>query len=293
MHVVVNEVVLRDGLQDEPVLVTVADRVAIADALVAAGLVHVEAASFVDPRRVPQMAGAEELVAQLPRRDSVYYSALALNAHGVRRAVVAGVRRITLVASASPRHSRANAGRDVETALADLAAAVSSYPDVRFTAGISTAFVCPFEGDVAPSALLAVVRRFTDMGVRRIRLADTPGTALPAQVLRSLDAMRNALPDVAFGLHLHNAHGRALSTVEAAIDVGITHFDSAAGGYGGCPFTPGAGPNIATEDLVVHLHARGIATGVDDAALAEAVAVVKRSLARATPLDVRPTHGTT
>lgn len=290
MRVAVNDVVLRDGLQDEPVLVTVADRITIAGVLVAAGLCYVEVASFVDPRRVPQMAGAEELVANLPHHESVHYSALALNAHGVRRAVAAGVRQINLVASASPRHSRTNAGRDVDAALADLAAAVASHPDVRFTAGISTAFVCPFDGEVAPSALLAVARRFTDMGVRRIGLADTLGTALPAQVLRSLDAMRNALPDVAFGLHLHNAHGRALSTVDAAIDAGISHFDSAAGGYGGCPFTSGAGPNIATEDLVAHLHARGIATGIDETALAEAIAVVKRSLARATPLDTRPTH---
>ncbi len=286
-QITIRDVVLRDGLQDEPVLVPVSDRLAIANALVAAGLRHIEVASFVNPGRVPQMAGAAELVARLPRDVSVHYHVLALHGRGIRQAISAGARQITVVASASPEHSRANAGRDVDAALADLAAAVTAHPEVQFTAGISTAFVCPFNGEIAPSELLAVARRFTDMGIGRIVLADTLGTASAAQVLRSLDTVRSTLPGVLFGLHLHNAHGQALSTVDAAIAAGINDFDSAAGGYGGCPFAPGAGPNVATEDLVAHLHARGIATGIDESALADAVVVIKRSLGRATPLSAR------
>ncbi len=203
------------------------------------------------------------------------YSVLALNARGVQRAIAAGAEEIVVVASAIPGHSRANAGRDVDAAASDIATAVAANPGVRFVAGISTAFVCPFDGEVSPASLLAVTRRFADMGIRRIGLADTLGTAEPAQVAHSLSVVRDALPDLEFGLHLHNAHGQALSTVGAAVDAGITRFDSAAGGYGGCPFAPGAHGNIATEDLVAYLHARGVPTGIDESALATAVVLIK------------------
>ncbi|WP_435122790.1 hydroxymethylglutaryl-CoA lyase [Amycolatopsis thermoflava] len=281
MSVTITDVVLRDGLQDEPAVVPVADRVAIAEALVAAGLRHLEAGSFVNPAKVPQMAGAEDLVAALPHQDSVHYTFLALNARGVRRAVAAGARDVLVVASASSGHSRANAGRDSDAALDDLARAVAEHPGTAFRAGISTAFVCPFDGAVTPDRLVAVTRRFTAMGIRRIGLADTLGTATPDQVMTSLAHVRDALPDVELSLHLHNAHGQALSTVDAAIEAGVTRFDSAAGGYGGCPFAPGAHGNIATEDLVAHLHARGIPTGIDEDVLSTAVATVRDALRRA------------
>lgn len=282
--VTITDVVLRDGLQDEPVVVAVKDRIEIAEALVAAGLRSLEAASFVNPARVPQMAGAEELMAGLPRTASVTYSALALNRRGVTRAVQAGAEEINLVVSASQGHSRANAGRTVEDALADVAGVVDEYPSVTFTGGISTAFVCPFDGEITPEALLAVARRFAEIGVRRIGLADTLGTATSEQVVRSLDVMRSALTDVEFALHLHNANGQALATVDAAVRLGITRFDSAVGGYGGCPFAPGAHGNLATEDLVAHLHARDVPTGIDEGALADTVGLVNQALARASPL---------
>ncbi len=280
---VITDVVLRDGLQDEPVVVPVADRVAVARGLVAAGVRNIEAGSFVDPRRVPQMAGAEELVTALPHRDTVHYTFLALNGRGVHRAVDAGAENIVVVASASGGHSRANAGRDIEAALDDVAEAITAHPDIRFLAGISTAFVCPFDGDVPPDRLVAVARRFAAMGVHRIGLADTLGTATTEQVVRSLGHVREALPDLELSLHLHNAHGQAVRTVDAAIDLGVAHFDSAAGGYGGCPFAPGAHGNLATEELVAHLHARGIPTGIGEDSLAAAVGTLRRVLARAAP----------
>jgi hydroxymethylglutaryl-CoA lyase len=284
-RVQITDVVLRDGLQDEPVVVPVADRVTIAEALVAAGVRSIEAASFVNPARVPQMAGAEELVVALPTADGVRYSALVLNAKGARRAVAAGVREIALVASAGQGHSRANAGRSTEEALADMAGVVAEHPDVTFLGGISTAFVCPFDGDIAPESLVRVARRFAEIGVARIGLADTLGVATPEQVVRSLDAVSEALPDIELGLHLHNARGQALRTVDAALGLGITRFDAAAGGYGGCPFAPGAHGNLATEQLVAHLHERGVDTGIDAALLAEAVTVVKDALTRGRPLS--------
>ena len=276
----ITDVVMRNGLQDEPVIVSVADRIAIAEALIAAGLRSIEAASFVNPARVPQMAGAEELVAALPSPDGVRYMALALNAKGVRRAVAAGVEEIAVVVSAGQGHSRANAGRSTEEALADVAGVVAEHPEVTFVGGVATAFVCPFDGDVAPETLVPLTRQLAELGVSRIGLADTLGTATPEHVVRSLGAVREALPDTELGLHLHNAHGQALRTVDAAIELGIRRFDGAAAGYGGCPFAPGAHGNIDTEQLVAHLHAQGVDTGIDAALLAEAVAVVKGALAR-------------
>ncbi len=283
--VTLTDVVLRDGLQDEPVLVPVDDRIAIAEALTAAGVRAVEAASFVNPERVPQMSGAAELVTRLPHPEMVRYSALALNARGIARAAAAGVEQIALVTSASQTHSRANSGRGVDEFIADIADVLDQYPKVRFTAGISTAFVCPFDGEITADTVLALTHRFTEIGVKHIGLADTIGTATPEQVVRTLDTLRSHQPETEFSLHLHNAHGQALDTVGAALELGITRFDSATGGYGGCPFAPGAHGNIATEDLVAHLHSRGVTTGIDETLLADAVALIKHVLDRGQPLN--------
>jgi hydroxymethylglutaryl-CoA lyase len=284
MAVVITDVVLRDGLQDEQVVVSTDDKLSIVDALISAGVSQIEAASFVSPTRVPQMADAPALVARLPHPPGVRYSALTLNANGVHRAAESGIDEIEIVASASAGHSRANAGRSPQQALRELADAVAQHPECTFIAGISTAFVCPFDGPVPAARLVEVASAMADMGVARVGLADTLGTATTSQVLQSVDAVRNALPDTELSLHLHNAHEQALDTVVAASKLGIAHFDSAAGGYGGCPFAPGAHGNIATEELVAHLHAAGIDTGIDTDALAEAVALIKAALARGKPV---------
>lgn len=284
IEVEITDVVLRDGLQDEPVVVAVEDRVRIAEALVAAGVSRVEAASFVNPARVPQMAGAEELVAALPGARGVRWSALALNRRGVQRAIDAGVTDVCVVVSAAEGHSRANAGRTVADALADLDGVVAEHPGVRFTGGVATAFVCPFDGDIAPARLAEVARAYARIGITDLGLADTLGTADPQHVVRSVGAVREALPEAVVGLHLHDALGQALRTVDLALGLGITRFDAATGGYGGCPFAPGAHGNIATETLVGHLHERGVDTGIDAGLLAEALAVVKSALLRGSPV---------
>ncbi len=146
---------------------------------------------------------------------------------------------------------------------------------------MSTAFVCPFEGVVPTDRLVAVARRLADIGVRALGLADTLGTATTGQVLASVGAVRTALPDLPIGLHLHNADGQALTTaLHAAQQLDIVHFDSAVGGYGGCPFAPGAHGNLATEELVTHFHAHDIDTGIDLDQLTEAACLVRRALAR-------------
>ncbi|MBM6590449.1 hydroxymethylglutaryl-CoA lyase [Brevibacterium sp. RIT 803] len=280
----ITDVVLRDGLQDEPRVTSVEDRLLIAAALVEAGITDIEAASFVNPKRVPQMSGAEELAGLVSERPAITWRALALNRRGVDRAVAAGFTTVTLVVSASAAHSRANAGRSPSEAIAELAPIVESYPGVDFSGGISTAFVCPFEGDIAPEAVTEIAGAYADIGVSRIGLADTIGTARPQDVEASLEHLRGELPDVDLSLHLHNAKGQAFDTVDRALDLGITEFDAATGGYGGCPFAPGAHGNIATEELVEHLSARGYETGIDLEGLAEVRKLLTAALARGTPV---------
>jgi hydroxymethylglutaryl-CoA lyase len=202
----------------------------------------------------------------------------------VQRAVAAGVTDVGVVVSASEGHSRANAGRSVREAIDDLADVVTEHPHVRFTGGVATAFVCPFDGEIPPNRLAEIAREFAGIGITRIGLADTLGTAAPEQVARSLDAVRAEVPEAVLGLHLHDALGQALRTVDLALDLGVTRFDAAAGGYGGCPFAPGAHGNVATETLVAHLHDRGVDTGIDAGLLAEAVVVVKDALRHGQPI---------
>ena len=275
MQVEITDVFLRDGLQDEPVIVSTAHKLEIAEALVAAGVKRIEAASFVNPRRVPQMADAAEIISSLPAVLGVTYTSLALNGKGIERAVDAGATDIQVVTSASQAHSNANAGQAIEDALASLGAAVARFPQARFFAGISTAFTCPFEGSIDPGYLLRVVRAFKDMGITDIGLADTLGTTPTDQVMASLQHVRDAEPDLTYYLHLHNAHGQALGTAGAAVDSGVVRFDAALGGYGGCPFAPGAHGNIATEELVRHLHDTGHDTGMDEDRLADAVRLAR------------------
>jgi hydroxymethylglutaryl-CoA lyase len=275
MKVEITDVFLRDGLQDESVIVSTAHKLEIAAALTAAGIKRIEAASFVNPKRVPQMADAAEVISSLPVLADVTYTSLALNGRGIERAVDAGATDIAVVTSASQAHSNANAGQAIEDALASLASAVARFPETRFVAGISTAFTCPFEGTIDPDYLLRVVRAFKDMGIHDVGLADTLGTTPTKQVMASMEHVREAEPDLTYYLHLHNAHGQALATASAAVDAGIIRFDAALGGYGGCPFAPGAHGNIATEELVRHLHDAGHETGIDEDRLADAVRLAR------------------
>lgn len=279
MRVEITDVFLRDGLQDEPVLVSTEDKLRIAEALRAAGIPRMEVASFVNPARVPQMADADEVVAGLERALGTRYTALALNGRGIARAAQAGLDEIQVVASTSQSHSSANAGTGINEALAALAATVAGYPDARFFAGISTAFTCPYEGAIEPVHLLNIVRSFKAMGIGDIGLADTLGTTDPKRLMDSVKYVQDAEPELDLSLHLHNAHGKALQTVDLALGAGISRFDAALGGFGGCPFAPGAAGNLSTGELVAHLHSAGHETGIDEAALAEATDLAQRIVA--------------
>lgn len=289
MRVEITDVFLRDGLQDEHVIVATDDKLAIAADLERVGIRRIEAGSFVHPDRVPQMADAPDLFARRPR-GSARWVALALNARGVRRAVEAGVDEIQVVASASGAHSAANAGATTAEILAGLADTVAraheERPDVDIVAGISTAFTCPFEGDIDPEVVRGIVAAFAGMGVRHIGLADTLGNTPPDRVLATLESVRADQPHLDYSLHLHNAHGRAFETVTRAVDAGIARFDAALGGFGGCPFAPGAAGNLDTLELVRHLHVAGHETGIDEVALGDVTERARRAVRDAAPLAV-------
>lgn len=282
--VTITDVVLRDGLQDEPWITSPQDRMRIAEALVGSGVRDIEAVSFVNPRRVPQMAHAEEVAEDVLRIPGVTWRALALNARGIERAAAAGITQISLVVSASSAHSEANSGKSPSQAIAEMSSVIEAHPNVTFSGGVATAFVCPFEGKVPASSVLSIVEAYASVGVERIGLADTIGTASPQAVQSTLDELRREHSGLALSLHLHNAHGQAFDTVDRALDVGVVEFDAASGGYGGCPFAPGAHGNIATEDLVAHLHKRGYETGIDLDKLGHVPNLIKQALYRGAPV---------
>lgn len=278
-RVTVVEVGPRDGLQNEARVVPTSTKVAFVDALAAAGLPVVEVTAFVNPARVPQMADAPEVAAGFTRRPATRYSALAPNLRGLAAARAAGLTEVAVLVAASETFSRRNTGKSIEEALA-LAADVSreaSAAGVRVRGYLSTAFGCPFEGEVAAGRVVELADRLLAAGVFEVAVSDTIGVATPGRIVEAVDALARRLPISAIALHLHDTRGTALANVYAALQCGITTFDASAGGLGGCPFAPGAAGNLATEDLLYMLHGLGIATGVD----LDQVAAASRALAPA------------
>lgn len=268
--ITIRDVGPRDGLQSEHP-VAPAQRAALAIALADAGLAHVEAVSFVSPKAVPSMAGADAVVAALPRHDGVTWWALVPNAKGAELALAAGMTNLTVTVSASEGYSQKNVGRSTEDAVAGLSQIADAVGDAAaLDVVISCCFGSPF-GDVESSGPVVTIveRALAAMPGAAITLADTTGTATPRRVRSVVDAVRAAQPAIDLGLHLHDTRGTALANALTALELGIERFDTATGGLGGSPFAPGAGGNLATEDLVLVLHDAGVETGIDlDALLA-------------------------
>lgn len=269
-QVIITEVVLRDGLQDEPLTVPTEQKLRLADGLIDAGLTSLEIGAFVRPDKVPQMADTDELVARLAGAPAALHT-LVFNKQGAQRAVEAGARHVRFVVSASDGHSKANAGVDTAGALdrLDACAEILNAAGVRIEASIATAFVCPFDGDTDPARTADVADRLVALGARVVHLADTIGAAGPTQIARAIGAVRDRHPDQPLGLHLHDTYGMASANAWQAIQLGITRFDSSLGGIGGCPFAPGASGNIGTDDLINMFHRAGISTGIDVAKLTD------------------------
>lgn len=256
----IREVGPRDGLQGERLL-AVGDRVALIEALAATGVREIEAVAFVSPRAIPAMASAGSVLAAVRRRPGVRYWGLVPNVRGAELALAAGVDGLSVTASASEQYSGKNVGMSIDESVASLAG-VAAQADGRVPvdAVISCAFGSPFagEGAVAPSAVADLGRRLLDAGATRLTVADTTGMASPRRIDELL-----AETGTDVGLHLHDTRGTALVNAYAALQRGVVRFDCSVGGLGGSPFAPGAGGNLATEDLVHLLDDLGVATGVD------------------------------
>ncbi|MBK9080708.1 MAG: hydroxymethylglutaryl-CoA lyase [Rhizobiales bacterium] len=264
--VLIEDEALRDGLQNEKRLFSVAEKLELVAAIADAGVRRIQVGSFVSPRWAPQMANTDELFAALPPREGVVYSGLVLNAAGLDRALAVGARHLSISVSASETHSRKNTNKSVDAALADILPTIERAlaAGVAVRAGVQSALGCGYEGDVDPAQALRIARLYRDAGVREINIADTAGLADPQRVHRLVTLLREALGDeVTLSLHLHDTRGLGLANMLAGLQAGVTVFDAAVGGLGGCPFIPAATGNIATEDAVFALERMGVATGID------------------------------
>jgi isopropylmalate/homocitrate/citramalate synthase len=279
------EVGPRDGLQNEAGVVPTAAKIAFVDALSTAGLPVIEVSAFVSPRWVPQMADASEVFAGITRREGIRYTALVPNLAGLARAEAAGVREIAIFAAASETFSRKNINQTIDESLATYRAVADQARagGIRVRGYLSTCFGCPFEGHVPPARVAEVSARLLDLGVFEVAISDTIGVAHPGQIPEVLDAVSARLPLGQVALHLHDTRGTALANVLAGLQCGVTTFDSAAGGLGGCPYAPGASGNLATEDLLYMLDGLGIETGVSLAGVVAASRTLASSITHPLP----------
>jgi hydroxymethylglutaryl-CoA lyase len=284
-RVTICEVGTRDGFQIEPDFIPTDVKIDVVDRLSEAGVPCIEVTSFVHPKVVPQLRDAETVMARIRRRPGTRYSALVPNDKGAVRAVDAGVDEIHTVLSASESHNLANVNMTIDESLERLRAVmqVAERAGVPVSCGISTSFGCPFEGDVPVDRLERVVGALAGMGARSIGLADTTGMANPRQVGRVLEHLVPRFPDVTWTLHTHDTRAMAIPNILAAMEHGVTHFDSSIGGLGGCPFAPGASGNVCSEDLVHCLHAMDVDTGIDLDALVGVSRRVQDVVGRALP----------
>ncbi len=259
------EVAPRDGLQNESTPVSTDDKVELIRRSVEAGARRIEATSFVSPKHVPQMADAEAVMKAVPRVDGVSYIGLVLNRRGLDRALAAGVDEVNAVVAASEGFARRNQGMSVEQAVAMARDVVADAREagVGTSVTISTAFGCPYDGEVPVERVVEVVRALADAAPDEIAFGDTIGVGVPAQVRAIVAGARSVAPAVRLRMHFHNTRNTGYANALAAVDEGITVLDASTGGVGGCPYAPNATGNIATEDLLYALHRSGHETGLD------------------------------
>jgi hydroxymethylglutaryl-CoA lyase len=279
------EVGPRDGLQSQDTWVPTATKVELINRLVAAGLRRLEVASFVNPRKVPQMADAEALMAALPRSHGVSYIGLVLNRKGFERARAAGCNEIGMAVVASDTFNRRNQGVSTEESVAawlEIAAAAHA-SGIKPHVTLSAAFGCPFEGEIAAERVLDLARRCADGRPSEIAIADTIGVGVPSQVTDLVGQLRAALPGMPLRAHFHNTRNTGIANAYAAVLAGVESLDASVGGIGGCPFAPAATGNIPTEDLLYMLARMGFQTGVSIEALIETGTWLQQQIGRPMP----------
>lgn len=271
------EVGPRDGLQNEKRPIPVADKIALVDALSGSGLRRIEVASFVSPRRVPQMAGSGEVLAGIIRAPGVRYAALTPNMRGFEDARAAGADEIAVFASASEGFSQANINASIEESLERFAPILEEarHIDLPVRGYVSCAVECPYDGPTDPVQVARVADRLFAMGCYEISLGDTIGAGTPDRVARMLLKVRDVVPVGRLAGHFHDTNGKATANIDAALSLGVRVFDASVGGLGGCPFAPGAAGNVATEAVAAHLAALGYQTGLDAEVLSQAASLAR------------------
>ena len=284
MSVSIREVGPRDGLQNEAPVPTAA-KVELLDALSGTGVGRIEAVSFVHPRAIPQMADAASVWAAARREPGVRYSALVPNTKGAQRALAAGFTELEVVVSASDTHNRANLNRSTAQSLDDITGLIGLVHEAGATVEVivATSFGCPYEGDVPPARVAAIVERVLADGADRLAFGDTTGMATPRRVTELLAVVPRERPVL---LHFHDTRGTGLANILTALDLGVTEFDASVGGLGGCPYAPGATGNVATEEVVHMLHDLGLDTGIDLDRLIRAAELAERIVGRTLPSGV-------
>jgi hydroxymethylglutaryl-CoA lyase len=279
----VYEVGPRDGLQNEAKPISTDAKLRFIDLLADAGLREIEATSFVAPRAIPQLADADELMARLQRRPNVRYPVLVPNERGLARAEAAGAEAICVFTAASEPFSKANINMTIAESIAAFRPIVATaHERAWWTRGyLSTAFGCPYQGEVGEAAVVAVAQQLVELGLDELSISDTIGVAVPADVRRVVQALLGSgIAADRLAMHFHDTRGTALANVTAALELGIRCFDASTGGTGGCPYAPGAAGNLATEDLVYFLDREGLRHTVDLDALLVAAQHVSDTLAR-------------
>ena len=270
------EVGPRDGLQNEKVTIPTDAKVAYITALGDAGLRVIEAGAFVSPKWVPQMADSAEVYRNIPKDPGVEYPVLVPNARGLERAIEAGVTSIAIFTAASDTFNQRNINMTIDESIANYVPVVARAraEGIRVRGYVSTAFGCPYEGDVAPEKVLEVVARLLDLGCYEVSVGDTIGVGTPMQVQGVIGVLLQVVPATRLAMHFHDTRGTALANALAAMEMGIATFDTSSGGLGGCPYAPGASGNLATEDLIYMLDGMGLETGVSLKKLVAASSII-------------------
>ncbi len=271
------EVSPRDGIQNEQCILSTDAKLKLIDMAMDAGIVRLEVTSFVNPKRVPQMADADAVAAQLANRSAGRFIGLVVNKRGIERAAAAGIREVNFVVVASDSFNRRNQGVGTMESVATFTDIRQAMPDVAIGLTIGAAFGCPFEGEVPLARLMDVVEACMEHQPSELTLADTIGVAVPRAVTERIGAVRRAFPDVPLRLHLHNTRNTGIANAWAGLEAGVRSLDASLGGAGGCPFAPRATGNIATEDLVYMLDRSGVQTNISlDKAIAAATWLEER-----------------
>ena len=276
-HVDIFEMAPRDGLQNEKIEASVAQKIALIDCLSRAGYRRIECASFVSPKWVPQMAGSADVLGRISRADGVRYAALTPNMRGFNDANAAKADEVAVFGSASEGFSKANINASIDESLDRFATVIEAARtiDMPVRGYVSCVVGCPYDGEVDPSAVARVAERLFSMGCYEISLGDTIGVGTPDTIVKMLMAVREVVPVARLAGHYHDTNGRAMDNIDASLALGVRVFDASVAGLGGCPYAPGAAGNVATEDVAAHLQRLGYETGLDLAVVEQAAEMAR------------------